>query len=152
MDGLTTGQLARLGAVGIPTVRYYERSGILPKPRRSRGGYRLYDAAAVARIRFIKRAQILGFTLREIEELLALRLDSSANCAKVRERAQEKLMDVNDKIRQLRTIKNAIGKLIENCNNREPGGECPLLDTIQGHSNSGSQQRSQYATQRIPKR
>ena len=81
MKCLTTGELARRGGVKLPTIRYYERRGILPKPPRTAAGYRVFDTGALRRLRFIKHAQILGFTLKEIEELLALRLDSENKCA-----------------------------------------------------------------------
>src|SRR5919198_614719 len=84
MDGFKRGEVARAGGVNLETIRYYERRGLLPKPPRTTSGYRTFGADAVRRLRFIKNAQDLGFSLREIKELLALRLDARTSCADVR--------------------------------------------------------------------
>ncbi len=88
MTVLTIGQLARRADVGVETVRFYQRKGLLAEPDRRPSGYRQYDEAIVDRLRFIKRAKELGFTLNEIKELLSLRLDPSTTCADVKNRAE----------------------------------------------------------------
>src|SRR5688572_6021621 len=94
MEAFTIGELARQAGVGIETVRFYERQGLLEEPKRRASGYRQYDVEAVAVLRFIRRAKELGFTLREIKALLALRLDDSASRADVREQAKAKVADI----------------------------------------------------------
>src|SRR5439155_12378390 len=103
MDRLSTGVVASRGGVNLETIRYYERRGLLPKPPRTPAGYRTFDAAALRRLRFIKQAQALGFSLKEIKELLALRVDPRTSCADVRRRAEAKIADVEAKLRVLRT-------------------------------------------------
>lgn len=130
MIGFSTSKLAREVGVKLPTIRYYERRGVLPKPPRTAAGYRVFDSHAVARLRFIKHAQSLGFTLREIQGLLALRVDSDNTCGDVRIRAQAKVRDVEQKIRHLQEIRDAINRLIGACQGRRPSGECPLLEAL----------------------
>src|SRR5207245_11222249 len=101
MKPLTTGQLARRGGVGVETVRFYERQGLLEEPARKESGYRQYEEDVVARLRFIRRAKELGFSLKEINELLALRVDPDTTCAEVRTKAQAKIADVEQKIEAL---------------------------------------------------
>src|SRR5438445_10622353 len=93
MGPLTIGQLARRAGVGIETVRFYERQGLLEEPARKESGYRQYQEDVVARLRFIKRAKELGFSLREIMELLSLRVDPTTRCAEVRSKAAAKISD-----------------------------------------------------------
>src|SRR5712664_1369599 len=92
MEGLKTAQLANEGGVNIETIRYYERHGLLPKPPRTHSGYRVFSEDAVVRLRFIKHAQELGFSLKEIKELLSLRVKSGSSCADVRRRAEAKIV------------------------------------------------------------
>src|SRR5881296_3201270 len=98
MNTLRTADVAKQGGVNLETVRYYERRGLLPKPPRTLAGYRTFDAGAVRRLRFIKQAQALGFSLKEIKALLALRLDPRASCADVRRRAEAKIADIDGKL------------------------------------------------------
>lgn len=136
-DRLTIGALADAAGVGRETVRFYEREGLVADPPRSEAGYRLYAPEAVARLRFIRRAQQLGFTLGEISELLDLRADDSAACEAVEARARRKLSDVEAKIADLRRIGGALRRLIETCQAREPTGECPILEELEGDSDVG---------------
>src|SRR5947208_8484390 len=103
-SGLTVGRTASLAAVGIPTMRFYERAGLLPKPTRTAANYRIYPEEVVTRIRFIRRAQELGFTLKEIKDLLQLRVSRRTSCAEVRSRAQAKIADIQARIRSLRQM------------------------------------------------
>ena len=97
-SALKIGELARAADVGVETIRYYERRGLLTRPPRRASGYRQYPPQAVNRVRFIRRAQALGFTLREIEELLALRVDDERSCADVRALAREGLHEFIDEL------------------------------------------------------
>jgi MerR family copper efflux transcriptional regulator len=128
---MTIGQVAAQARVNAETVRYYERRKLLPAPGRTPAGYRLYSPDVVLRIRFIKRAQELGFSLREIEELLALRVRHGAACRDVEERARAKIGLVERKIRQLEEIKGVLGELVEACRQRMPTAECPILEALQ---------------------
>lgn len=130
--GLRTGELAKLAGVNLETIRFYERTGLLPKPARSESGYRSFSPGEVRRIQFIKRAQELGFSLGEIRELLALRVQPGASCADVRRRAEAKMSDIDQKIRTLRTIRRALARLASSCGGRGPIGECPILDALEG--------------------
>jgi MerR family mercuric resistance operon transcriptional regulator len=125
------GELARGAGVNVQTVRYYERRGLLDEPRRRESGYREYPADTVARLRFIRRAQELGFTLAEIGDLLALRLDPHTTAADVKVRAEEKIREIEKKILDLERIKNALSHLAGRCRGgRGPAGDCPLVDAL----------------------
>lgn len=130
MDTLTRGELARLGGVNFETVRYYEQRGLIPRASRSAGNYRLYSADTVRRVRFIKRAQELGFTLKEIKELLSLRATSGTRCADVRKRAEAKVGEVDAKLRTLRAMRKALTKLVGQCAGEAPLSECPILEAL----------------------
>jgi Hg(II)-responsive transcriptional regulator len=131
------GELADQAGVHIQTVRYYERRGLLPEPERRPSGYREYGPATLARLHFIKRAQELGFTLAEIRELLALRLDPQTPAAAVKARAEAKIADIDRKLHDLERIKHALVHLAGHCRGgRGPIGDCPLLDAL-GHIDAG---------------
>ena len=125
------GAVASQAAVNIQTVRYYERRGLLPKPPRTESNYRLYSEDGVRRVRFVKRAQELGFSLKEIKELLALRIDSRATRARVRERAEAKIADIEQKILTLRTMKKTLTGLTAACCGRGSVSDCPILDSLE---------------------
>lgn len=140
--GLSIGQLAGAAGVGVETVRFYERKGLLPEPPRRRSGYRRYPPDAVARVRFIRRAKDLGFTLREVAELLALRVDPDKTCADVRALARDKIANVEAKLRELERIKTALERLSRQCRGRGPTSECPILDAIEaGEKEAGRADR-----------
>ena len=128
---LRIGQLAKAAGVHVETIRYYERCGLLPDPGRRAAGYRVYPAEMVARIRFIKRAQQLGFSLKEIAGLLALRIDDVTTCEQVRTQAEAKLAEIDEKIADLQRIRSALATLAAACAHGGPAGECPLLDALQ---------------------
>ncbi|MGQ0712322.1 MAG: MerR family transcriptional regulator [Gemmatimonadaceae bacterium] len=125
------GQLAERAGVNIETIRYYERRGLLPEPVRTASGYRSYDPDAVARLRFIKRAQRLGFTLHEIEDLLALRVGNDASCEAIGRKTREKIALVRQKIRELRDMERSLTRLAAACDARRPTGECPILHALE---------------------
>lgn len=131
MDLMTRGELARYGQVNPETIRYYERSGLLPLPARSESNYRLFSPAAVQRIRFIKRAQAVGFSLDEIRALLDLKFGADATCGDVRDMVDTKINDIDAKITALQAMRNELSELFEEC----PGGdrpteECPILESF----------------------
>ena len=138
MEQLTIGELAKRGGVNLETVRYYERRGLLPKPPRSSANYRLYPSDTVRRIRFIKQAQELGFTLKEINELLVLRLAPGSTQAKVRERAAAKVADIEEKISQLRSMKRALERLTATCCGDGAASECPILESLSSERKKSS--------------
>jgi MerR family mercuric resistance operon transcriptional regulator len=127
---LSIGQLARRADVNVETVRYYERRGLLPEPPRTAAGYRQYDPDTIARLHFIKRAQDLGFTLNEVEELLSLRVDPGTSCEEVRTTASRKRREIDRKIRDLRRMKSSLEDLIAACDTRRSTSACPILEAL----------------------
>jgi len=132
MESLTIGKVARLAEVGVETIRFYERKGLIDEPPRRESGYRQYPKETISLIRFIKRAKELGFTLREIKELLELRVDSSATatCDEVRNLAKEKIASVRDKIRMLQRMEAALTRLVGSCQRRVVTSNCPILEAL----------------------
>jgi MerR family mercuric resistance operon transcriptional regulator len=129
-DLLTIGELAERGEVNAQTIRYYERCGLLPKPRRSPSGYRLYDQNAAKRLSFVRRAQALGFSLREINDLLSLRLRADTTCADIRDAARQKIASVDGKLAELNRIRAALVRLARSCRGSGPKSECPILEAL----------------------
>jgi Hg(II)-responsive transcriptional regulator len=128
---LTIGDLASRADVNVQTVRYYERRGLVPAPPRTDSGYRQYPPDSVARVQFIKRAQALGFSLREIEELLDLRVHPRHSCAEVRRKAEAKRDEIDRKIRSLRELRTSLDGLIEACDSNTQTKECPIIETLE---------------------
>jgi Hg(II)-responsive transcriptional regulator len=131
MSGLTSSELASRGGVNLATVRFYERRGLLPKPPRSTSGYRIFPDEAVRRIHFIKHAQALGFSLEEVQELVGLWLDDHTKCSDVRQRAEQKIAQVQERINALRAMKKALTRLVAACSCQRADAGCPLLETLQ---------------------
>jgi MerR family transcriptional regulator, copper efflux regulator len=125
---LRIGEVAAAAGVQTPTLRFYEKRGLLNSPKRRASGYREYSDDAVRTVRFIKRAQELGFSLREVQELLALR-DGARSCAEVRDAAQAKLADVNAKMRRLASMQRALKTLVASCASRRTRN-CPILEAL----------------------
>ena len=123
------GRVAQAAGVGVETLRYYERRGLLPDPPRTGSGYRAYGGDAVARVRFIRRAQDLGFTLAEIGDLLALRDDPDVNCTHVRRQANAKIGQVDGKVRDLLAIRDRLVALVERCREGEASA-CPIIEAF----------------------
>jgi MerR family mercuric resistance operon transcriptional regulator len=129
-NSLTIGRLAKEAGVNLETVRYYERQGLMPRPSRTPSGYRMYPAEDIRRLKFIKRAQELGFSLREVRELISLRVSATATTATLRTRAEEKIADIEAKIKTLESMKESLCKLTQSCRGYGPVSECPILDSL----------------------
>ena len=131
MTELTISKAAKNAGVGVETIRFYERKGLIEQPPKPLDtGFRVYPEETVQRIRFIRQAQEIGFSLREIDELLSLRADPAADCAHVRERAAAKLEEVERKIEQLGRIRSALNKLIAACPGRGALRECSIMASL----------------------
>jgi MerR family copper efflux transcriptional regulator len=129
---LSIGTVAERAGVGIDTIRYYEREGLMPEPARRASGYRVYDESAVQRLRFIRRAKELGFTLAEIGELLALSADRDRGVAGVRRRAEARLEAVEQRLRELRRVQRGLKQLIDACPGHGDLAGCPILRALSG--------------------
>ncbi|GHE03970.1 hypothetical protein U879_21160 [Defluviimonas sp. 20V17] len=130
MTGCSIGRAARATGVNVETIRFYERRGLVPQPPRPTQGYREYGAETIERIRFIRHAQQIGFSLNDIRELLALRTDPGSDCSEVRLRAVAKLGDVNAKICRLQQMRAALETLIAACPGQGAVGSCSILNEI----------------------
>src|SRR5262252_5755284 len=128
MGKLTIGNLARQANVNVQTIRYYERRQLLPEPKRTAAGYRVYSADSIQRINFVKSAQELGFSLKEIRELIGLRLRRGATCADVRKRAEAKIAEIERKLENLQPMRT---------------GLLELTNALQAESGSGRDVRSE---------
>lgn len=133
------GALADAAEVGVETIRFYEREGLLPEPPRSPAGYRLYDDAAVRRVRFILKAKDLGFTLTETRELLDLRVTHTSACEDVAAKARLKIASIEDKIRELERVRRVLHALEQACAANERTSECPILDALDDHPEAKTQ-------------
>lgn len=125
-------QLANEAGINVETIRYYEKVKLLPKPKRKESRYRIYNENDLSRLRFIKRAKELGFTLKEIKELLALKIDSKAKCGDLKEIAEVKIEDIKKKVRDLNKIKKHLKLLVNQCVNEELSVEdCPIVKSLE---------------------
>ena len=131
MSGLTIGKVALATGVGIETLRFYEREGLIAEPARRPSGYRDFGPAVIRRVGFIKRAKELGFSLREIAELLSLRVDDAHTCGDVFAIATNKIEDIERRIVELRRMKKALARLAAACTGEGPTGECPILEVLE---------------------
>jgi len=129
-DRLRIGAVAQGAGVNIQTLRYYERRGLLKVPERTPSGYREYPAEAVRLVRFIKRAQDLGFALKEIAELIALRNAAGRRRENVRVLAEAKMRDIDKKLGQLHAMRGALSTLVETCDCRDGKPACPILEAL----------------------
>jgi MerR family mercuric resistance operon transcriptional regulator len=143
-DGIATfkiGEVASRANVNKETVRYYEKRELIPKPDRRYSGYRIFTKRHIDQITFIKRAQQLGFTLREIKELLEIRMDKDTTCSEIKAEAQEKYRDVVAKIEDLQRVKKTLVDLIDSCSGSGPKGACPILGALEGENKTGKELR-----------
>ena len=129
---MRSGQVARNAGVNVETLRYYERRGILPTPERRASGYREYTEEAVGVIRFVKRAQELGFSLDEVETLLLLAAGGPESCDSARALATRKLDELGAKMRSIRAMQDSLRRLVATCEMPSSERDCPLLDAIGG--------------------
>ncbi|MEH0164831.1 Hg(II)-responsive transcriptional regulator [Paucibacter sp. JuS9] len=128
MSELSIGRLAAEAGVNVETIRYYQRRGLMSEPTRPAGGQRAYPASAVGRVRFIKRAQALGFSLEEIGALL--RLDAAHACGDTRELAQHKLKIIESKLADLKAMRRALTSLLHQCDSGSKTGYCPIIQAL----------------------
>ena len=130
MEKLTIGQLAKKVNVNLETIRYYERRGLIPEPPRNRSGHREYSLEEVKRTKFIKRCQALGFSLKEISELLSLRVGPETTCGDVKVRVEKKIKDIGKRIADLEQIRKALLRMSKKCIDKGPVGQCPILGEL----------------------
>ena len=130
MDMLSIGQVARRAGVGVETVRFYEREGLLEEPPRRASGYRQYDEQVVKRLHFIKHAQHLGFSLKEISDLLMLRVDGETSCEEVKWRTEAKIAEVERKLVELQRMRQALLQVAALCTGEGPASACPMLEAL----------------------
>ena len=131
LGGMRTSEVAGWAGVNTQTLRYYERRGLLPEPPRSRSGYRDYPVSAVGVLRFVKRAQELGFTLAEVEELLQLAGGGPDRCDRARALAEAHAASLEAKIADLRRMRASLGELVATCERPRADRCCPLLRAIE---------------------
>ncbi len=131
MGSMSIGKIAKASGIGVETVRFYERQGLLDEPQRAKNGYRVYSEPSATRLRFIKRAKALGFSLNEIREFLELRHRPGTTSAEIKTRTEEKLLDIRKKIRDLNAMKNALLHLSAACDGTMPLEECPILAALE---------------------
>ena len=133
---LQIGEVAKRGGIGVETVRYYEREGLIPLPGRSPSGYRRYPETVVKQLKFIQHAKTLGFSLKEISELITLKNKPGITCKKVRATAIAKASAIQEKIEALQKMKIALSPLIDQCKSTNPIDDCPILSTIDAETDS----------------
>jgi MerR family mercuric resistance operon transcriptional regulator len=131
VNRLTIGEVAKQARVHVETLRYYERQGLLASPLRSTSNYRLYADDTVRRVRFVKAAQMLGFSLKEIQELLSLQAAPQTSCANIHMRAVSKITDIDARIDLLIAMKHALSKLVGECSTDGPLTDCPILAALE---------------------
>lgn len=131
---MRSSELAAHADVNVQTLRYYERRGILPEPRRSESGYRSYDDQAVRTVRFVKCAQQLGFSLEQVDTLLHLAAGGPRSCDSARELATEKIAELEAKIAQLSVMRDSLRQLVATCDLSPSKRDCQLLEAIEGHT------------------
>ncbi len=131
METYTIGQLAARTDVSVETIRYYERVGLMKQPQRPDSGYRHYPEDARRRLAFIRKAKALGFTLNEILQLLALTTGSESACGNVKETATASIRRIEEQMRALSQMRRALGKLVAECLNGGPNGDCPIIQALE---------------------
>lgn len=127
MRSFTIGQFAKEAGIGVETVRYYQRRGLIHEPMRGSTGYRRYSLGDLDRLRFIRKAQVVGFTLAEIQDLLDLRDNPDARRSDVRSRSTVKIAEIDQKIHDLQEMRNALSQLLEACDGEGSAMDCPIL-------------------------
>ena len=128
---LTIGVVAKESGTGIETIRFYEREGLIKSPPRNASGYRQYSEDSIKLLCFIKNAKELGFSLKEISELLSLKLTSRSKCNKVKKNTEEKISEIDAKIEVLQKMRKSLKKLLLACNTNTRSADCPILDALE---------------------
>jgi MerR family mercuric resistance operon transcriptional regulator len=132
MEPMTIGTLAKVAGVGVETIRFYESKGLIERPSYKPGsGYRKYDPVNITKLTFILRAKNLGFSLKEIKDLLNLRAGSKAKCASVKSKAEAKIEEVLSKISDLIAIRTVLEKLVLTCSAEIPSSICPIIEALE---------------------
>ncbi|GAB4356069.1 MAG: Hg(II)-responsive transcriptional regulator [Methylohalobius crimeensis] len=139
---LTIGALAHAAGVHVETIRFYQRKGLMPVPEKPYGGIRRYGKADVARLRFIRSAQRLGFSLNEVTELL--RLEDGGHCEEIRHLAERKLADVREKLVDLKHMERTLADLVRACQMRQGSVSCPLIASLQIGAGAQNTKRKPY--------
>ncbi len=134
MNSLTIGKVAKITGLGIETVRFYEREGLIKPLARTKSNYRLYSEEGIIRLRFIKRAKTLGFSLKEIKELLLLRQDSDATKKDVKKQIEAKISDIKKRVRDLKKIQKILETLDDCCDGKGSTADCPILNALEDGS------------------
>lgn len=132
---LRIGEVANKSHVGVETVRFYEREGLIALPKRNVSGYRQYSESAIKQIQFIKHAKTLGFSLKEIRELIKLKSTRDARCKSIKSTAKAKIADIQEKIDALKRMKMALEPLVAQCKSSDPISDCPILNALDETAN-----------------
>lgn len=130
MEVLTIGKLARRGGVNLETVRYYERRGLMVQPDLQQSGHRVYSTTDVRRLRFIRSAQQLGFSLAEIKAILDIGTEQASDCGEVARQIDAKIFEVDVKITELRTIRRTLSEVRKSCDGRHVPSKCPIIEAL----------------------
>jgi Hg(II)-responsive transcriptional regulator len=146
MNGFSIGEFAKQANVHVETLRYYERRGLIPRPHRTVSNYRVYSSEDLRRVKFVKQAQGLGFSLNEIKKLLALRATPRAKCTDVRKYATYKIEDINARIRSLLRMRKTLEKLLDECAGNRPVTQCPILESLESEPSTVSQEVKNVST------
>ena len=147
MRNLTIGKVAKSAGLGIETVRFYEREGLIQPLTRTDSNYRLYSEEGIIRLRFIKRAKALGFSLKEIKELLLLRVDPGASKADVKEQVEAKIDDIKKKIKDLKNIQKTLETLDSCCDGHGSTVDCPILMALDGDDDLPDKRQTVHQSQ-----
>ena len=146
MENMTIGKMAKKVGISTDAVRFYERRGLIAEPARTRSNYRVYPPEDAVRLRFIKRAKDLGFSLSEIKELLAMRHDPSASKADVKKRTEIKIRGIREKIADLSRILGALEHLAGSCDGHGPISDCPIIEALDEQHGEGHHHQNNGGT------
>ena len=131
MELLKIGQVAKQTGVTVETIRFYEKQNLITTPQRTESGYRQYPLDTIKRVRFIQHAKDVGFTLKEVTELLALRRKPNASCTEIKLRTLQQIEEVDQKISDLKKIREALGRMVMKCSGHGALSECPILEELE---------------------
>jgi MerR family mercuric resistance operon transcriptional regulator len=131
MELLNIGQVAKQTGVTVETIRFYEKQNLITTPQRTESGYRQYPLDTIKRVRFIQHAKDVGFTLKEVTELLALRRKPNASCTEIKLRTLQQIEEVDQKISDLKKIREALGRMVMKCSGHGALSECPILEELE---------------------